>query len=193
MEPKWALLIGFTTPSNRQRPRLARHDGGIHALERPFSRKGVYTLTRVWVFFYGTFMSPCVLIEQGVTPGQIVPARLNGFELYIRPRVNLARSDRSCVYGVVTTVTHEDLARLYSNIEQRFGLKYLPEPVLAEAFDGTVRPVLCYIAQHMDDGPATSDYINQLAEAVRAAGLPEWYGALVESFGPAGSGKSDQP
>ena len=141
-------------------------------------------MTRVWVFFYGAFMSPRVLSEYGVTPGRIVPARLNGFELSIRPRGNLVRSERFCAYGVITDVTHEDLARLYSDLEERFGLKYLPEPVLAEALDGSVRPVLCYIAPHMDDAPPTSDYIGQLAEAVRAAGLPEWYAEFVESFGP---------
>ena len=139
---------------------------------------------RVWVFFYGTLMSPGELSEHGVTPGRIVPARLNGFELCIRPRGNLARSDRSCVYGVITEVTHEDLARLYSDLEERFGLKYLPEAVLAEALDGTVRPALCYIAPHMEDAPATKEYVNELAEAVRAAGLPEWYAEFVESFGP---------
>lgn len=137
-------------------------------------------------------MSPGVLIEHGVTPGRTVPARLNGFELHIRPRGNLTRSDRWCAYGVITEVTHEDLARLYSDLEERFGLKYLPEPVLAEALDGTVRPALCYIAPHMDDAPATSDYVGQLAEAVRAAGLPEWYAELVESFGPEKEGSTEQ-
>jgi hypothetical protein len=141
-------------------------------------------MTRVWVFFYGTFMSPGVLNEYGVTPGRIVPARLNGFELSIRPRGNLVRSERFCAYGVIADVTHEDLARLYSDLGERFGLKYFPEPVLAETRDGAVRPVLCYIAPHMDDAPATSDYVGQLAEAVRAAGLPEWYAEFVESFGP---------
>ena len=141
-------------------------------------------LMGVWVFFYGAFMSPGVLAEHGVTPGRIVPARLNGFELYIRPRGNLARSDRSCVYGVIADVTHEDLDRLYSDLEERFGLKYLPEPVLVEAFDGTVRPALCYIAPHMNDAPAAREYVNELVAAVRAAGLPEWYAELVDSFGP---------
>ena len=143
-----------------------------------------HTLSRVWVFFYGTFMSADVLIEHGVTPGRIIPARLNGFELSIRPRVNLTRSDRLCAYGVIADVTHEDLARLYSDLDDRFGLKYFPEPVLAETLDGTVRPVLCYIAPHMEDGQATTEYVNQLAEAVRAAGLPDWYAEFVESFGP---------
>ena len=147
---------------------------------------------RVWVFFYGAFMSPSVLMEHGVTPGRIVAAKLNGFELCIRPRGNLARSERSCVYGVIAEVTHEDLARLYSDLEERFGLKYLPEPVLAEALDGAVRPALSYIAPHMDDGPAASEYVTQLAEAVRAAGLPEWYAELVESFGPEKEGSTEQ-
>ena len=129
-------------------------------------------------------MSPDVLIEHGVTPGRIVPARLNGFELSIRPRANLIRSDRSCAYGVTADVTYEDLARLYSDLEERFGLKYFPEPVLAETFDNTVRPVLCYIAPHMEDGQATSEYVAQLARAVRSAGLPDWYAEFVESFGP---------
>lgn len=139
---------------------------------------------RVWVFFYGAFMSPGVLSAHGVTPGRIVPAKLNGFELCIRPRGNLKHSDRSCVYGAIAEVTHEDLARLYSDLDERFGLKYFPEPVLAEGLDGTVRPALCYVATHMDDAPPQKEYVNELAEAVRAAGLPEWYAELVESFGP---------
>ena len=146
-------------------------------------------LTRVWVFFYGTFMSPSVLSEHGITPGRIIPARLNGFELNIRPRVNLMRSERSCVYGAMTEVTHEDLTRLYSDLEELFGLKYFPEPVLAEAFDGNVRPVRCYIAPHMDDAPATIEYVGQLAEAARSVGLPEWYAEFVESFRPEKSGE----
>ena len=68
-------------------------------------------------------------------------------------------------------------------------MKYLSELVLAEALDGTVRPALCYIAPRMDDAPATSDYVGQLAEAVRAAGLREWYREFVASFGSEKSGK----
>jgi hypothetical protein len=141
-------------------------------------------LTRVWVFFYGTFMNPGVLAEHGVIPAEVVPARLNGFELNVRPRVNLARTDSASVYGALAAVTHDDLARIYSNLEEVLGLEYLPEPVLAEALNGALRPALCYIAPHMSDAPAERDYINQLAECVRAMGHPEWYAAYVESFGP---------
>ena len=142
------------------------------------------TLPRVWVFFYGTFMSPGVLAEHGVFPAEVVPARLNGFELNVRPRVNLTRIDRACVYGALAAVTHAELAKIYTNLEEVFGLKYLPEPVLAEALDGTLRAALCYIAPHMSDAPAEQGYVDQLAECVRATGLPEWYAVYVESFGP---------
>lgn len=142
------------------------------------------TSSRVWVFFYGTFMHPGVLAGYGVTPDGVVPARLGGFELYAGPRVNLVRSDRSCAYGTVAALTHADIAKIYSDIEERFGLKYFPEAVLAEALDGTLRPALCFITPHMNDGPPDRDYIKQLAECVRAMGLPEWYAAHVESFGP---------
>jgi len=139
-------------------------------------------MARVWVFFYGTFMSRDVLINHGVTPTNVVPGKLSGFELYIRPRGNIVRAERSCVYGALAAVTHEDLEKLYSNLEKSFGLKYHYEPVLAETLDGTLRPVLCYIAQDMEDGPPQLDYVTQLAQCVREAGLPEWYAQLVESL-----------
>jgi gamma-glutamyl AIG2-like cyclotransferase len=140
-------------------------------------------LPRVWVFFYGAFMSAHLLNEHGVTPASLLPARLNGFELCIRPRGNLVRADRSCVYGVLAAVTHDDLEKLYSHLEESFGLKYFYEPVLAEALDGTLTPALCYIAQDMGDRPAEPEYVAQLAACVREAGLPEWYAEFVESFG----------
>ena len=85
-------------------------------------------------------MSAGVLVEHGITPVRIIPAKLNEFGRYIRPRVNLMRSERPCVYGAVTEVTHKDQARVYSDLEELFGLKQFPEPLLAEAFDGTLGP-----------------------------------------------------
>jgi len=140
------------------------------------------TQPHVWVFFYGTFMNRNVLIDHGITPTSIVPARLTGFELYIRPRVNLLPSDRSCVYGAIASVTHEELSRLYSHLEEVFGVQYSPQPVIADTLDGFFRPVLCFIAQHMTESPPVREYVTELAECVRLAGLPEWYAEFVEAF-----------
>ncbi|HEX8068789.1 MAG TPA: gamma-glutamylcyclotransferase family protein [Pyrinomonadaceae bacterium] len=142
------------------------------------------TPKRVWVFFYGTVMHRDVLeAEFGVTPAEVVPARVAGFELRVRARANLVRAERACVYGALAAITHDEIARLYASIEETFGLKYLPEPVLAETLDGAYRPALCYVVPHMEDAPAEPGYVKQLAGCVRALGLPEWYAAHVESFG----------
>src|SRR5712692_8063156 len=137
--------------------------------------------SRVWVFLYGTFMHPRVLAEYDVTASQVVPARLGGFALSIRPRITLVRSDRSCVYGVIAAVTHEEIKKLFSDLEERSG--YLPEAVLAETLDGTLRPALCYVAPPMGDSLAEQDYLDQLAASVREMGLPEWYARYIEIFG----------
>ena len=142
-----------------------------------------FTQGRVWVFFYGTFMHPRVLAEHGVWAAEVVPARLGGFELHVGPRVNLARDERACVYGALAAVTHDDLTKLYTHLEERHGIKYLPEPVLAETLDGALRPALCYIAPRTGEGRPAREYVEQLAECVRELGLPEWYAARVESLG----------
>jgi hypothetical protein len=140
---------------------------------------------RVSVFFYGTFMKPAILAEYGIIAKDVSPARVAGFELYIRPRVNLVPSEGANVYGAIACVTHEDLEKIYSDLEKRFGLKYLPEAVLAETLVGklTVKPALCYIASQMTPGPAAPEYVKELAECVRALNFPESYALHIESFG----------
>jgi hypothetical protein len=140
---------------------------------------------RVRVFFYGTFMNPAVLAEYGIVARDLLPARVAGFELYIRPRVNLLPSAGASVYGTIACVTHEDLEKVYSDLEKRFDLKYLPEAVLAETLAGTltVKAALCYITSQMTPGRAAPEYVKELAECVRALNLPESYALHIESFG----------
>ena len=142
-------------------------------------------LRRIKVFFYGTFMDPTVLAEYGVITDVTVPAKVSGFELRIQPRVNLVPCEEACVYGTVSSVTHDDLEKIYSNLERNFGLKYLPEAVLAELLQAVPQfePALCYIASHMTPGPASPDYVKELAECVRALNFPESYAKHIESFG----------
>lgn len=141
---------------------------------------------RVRIFFYGTFMTRAVLAEHRIDAPEVVPAKLSGYELSIRPRVNLAKVESSNVYGSIAALTPTEISRLYQELETQFGLKYFPEPVIAESLDGAFSPVLCYIAPHMDDGEPAPEYVKQLAACVRELGLPEWYALHVESFAPPG-------
>jgi hypothetical protein len=136
----------------------------------------------IWVFFYGTIMNPAVMKDFGVTAAETSPAKLTGFDLIIRPRPNLIRSERAVAYGSLMTVTHADLSTIYSGLEKNFGIKYVPEAVLATTRDGLFRPALCYTVPHMRDSAPAPEFVKQLAECVRTMRHPEWYAAHVESF-----------
>lgn len=137
---------------------------------------------KVCVFFYGTFMDPNILRKEGVIAEDVTPARLAGFELYIRPRVNLVHSRQSCAFGALARVTHDDLANIYSGLKKRFGLSYFPEAVLAETQNGMFQPALCYLASEMPEALADPAYVRELARCSRDLGFPDWYIAHIESF-----------
>jgi hypothetical protein len=139
--------------------------------------------TRIWVFFYGTIMNPLVMKEFGVTVTDVLPAKVNGFDITVAPRPTLIRSDRDSVFGSIMRVSHEDLTTIYSGLEKNFGVIYRPEAVLAVTLDGALRAVLCYIALTMAAAAPHPEFLKQLARCVRTMGHPEWYAAHIEAQG----------
>jgi len=137
----------------------------------------------IWTFFYGTIMDPAVMKDFGVTVTDVVPAQLPGFNLVVRPRPNLVRSDRAVVFGALMAVTHDDLTIIYSGLEKNFGIKYVPQAVLAATRDGFFLPALCYVVPQLRDSAPDPVFVRQLAQSVRSMGHPEWYAAHVESYG----------
>jgi len=147
----------------------------------------------VWVFFYGTIMNPVVMKDFGVSVNQVVPAKLAGFDITIRPRPNLRRCERASVFGSLVTVTHADLAAIYSGLEKNFGLRYVPEAVLASTIDGALRPALCYLAPTMIDADPDPAFLMQLGQCIRTMGHPDWYAEHVESLSADGArGRSER-
>jgi hypothetical protein len=138
----------------------------------------------VWVFFYGSYMNRAVLREVEYVPARWEVARLGGFDILIRPRANLARSDEHCVFGILATATHAELDRLYAHAQTVLGERYLPEAVLAETMEGAWRPALCYLAPAMAPRPAAADYIDRIAGPARDHGFPAWYVRRIEGFRP---------
>jgi hypothetical protein len=135
----------------------------------------------VWSFFYGSFLNLDVLKEGGFVPERHEVAKLNGFDIHIRPLATLVRSDQHCVFGIVASGTHKELQRLYA---QDWVGTYLPEPVLVETLDGKCRPALCYVAPVGESRPATNDYIDRIVGPAKRYGFPPWYIARLESFRP---------
>jgi hypothetical protein len=138
----------------------------------------------VWTFFYGSYINPEVLKEVNLVPERWEVARLNGFDIVIRPRANLIRSSETCVYGIVATATHSELDQLYAHARDVLGEDYKPEPVLVETLDGKWRPALCYIAPAMEPRPAAADYVDRIAAPAKIFGFPDWYVKKIEGFRP---------
>ena len=142
------------------------------------------TAPKVWVFWYGSYINLSVLGEVGLMPDSFEVARLSGFDIQVAPRANLVRSDRYCVYGIVATATHEELARLYAHAESVLGERYLPEAVVVETRDGKWMPAMTYICPSMAPRPAERAYVDRIVEPARQLGFPQWYVARLESFRP---------
>jgi hypothetical protein len=136
----------------------------------------------VWVFFYGSYINFAVLREVELVPEHWEVARLDGFDIRIQPRANLVPSDQHCVYGIVATATHAELARLYAHARDVLGEVYLPEAVLVQTRAGLWRPALCYRCPEMDLRPADNAYVERIAGPARDFDFPDWYIARLERF-----------
>jgi hypothetical protein len=96
---------------------------------------------RIDAFFYGLFMDVEVLGGSGVVPSNVRRAYVSDFALRIGARATLVASVGARAYGMLISLTHRDLATLYSapSVAQ-----YRPEAVLAQTLDGVATPALCY-------------------------------------------------
>lgn len=140
------------------------------------------TEPRVWAFFYGSYINFDVLKGVNYVPERWEVARLNGFDIVIRPLANIVRSEQHCVYGILATATHAELSRLYAHAQNVLGGTYLPEAVLVQTRDGRWQPTMCYISPYIEPKQATSDYIDRIAIPARQHGFPDWYVQRLESF-----------
>lgn len=139
---------------------------------------------RVWSFFYGSYINFDVLREVGVAAERWEIARLLGWEIAIRPRANLRRSEGGVVYGIVATMTHAELDRLYDHARDTLGAVYLPDAVLVDTLDGRWRPALCFVSAQMEPAPPDGEYVDRIVGAARAYGFPDWYTEHLASFRP---------
>lgn len=141
-------------------------------------------MAHIWTFFYGSYINLDVLREVELAPRDWSQARLSGYDIWIEPRANLVPSPEHCVYGMASTVTHDELDRLYAHARDVLGEVYRPHPVLIE-LDGGYRPALCYLCATMKRRPAEAPYVDRILRPARAYGFPLWYLHRIERFRPA--------
>ena len=132
---------------------------------------------RVDAFFYGLFMDLDLLRESGVSPMNPRRAQLDSYGLRIGQRATLLPEIGARAYGMLVSLTHAELDRLYAapGLEQ-----YRPEAVLAHPLDGAPTAALCY---NLREAPApheqNPDYAARLQRALRKHDFPPEYIASV--------------
>lgn len=132
---------------------------------------------RLDAFFYGLFMDVDVLRESSVVPINPRRAYVDDFALRIGQRATLLPSSGARAYGMLISLTHQELERLYTAP----GLEhYRPEAVLAHPLEGTPVPALCYNLREAP-GPheRNPDYATRLQRVLSKLNFPPAYVAGV--------------
>jgi hypothetical protein len=135
------------------------------------------SLRPISVFFYGLFMDHGVLRAAGVQPSRLRVARLPEYALKIGERATLLPMLGHTAYGVLTTLTHPELERLYAGP----GLDaYRPEAVVVYPAVGPPVPALCF---NLVVGPQPHERNPEYADKLRALAvrldLPREYVATI--------------
>jgi len=142
---------------------------------------------RIDVFFYGLFMDVALLQQRGIEPSNVRRARVEGFELAIAERATLVPRAACTVFGVLISLTHEDITHLYADASVQ---AYRPEAVLAITDDGRSVPALCYNLPTPPTGPvANRAYAEALLDIARRLGFPDAYQAHIQRL----AGRARQP
>ena len=121
-------------------------------------------------FFYGLFMDVQVLRQAGAKPSNARRAYVTDFALRIGQRATLVPSPGARAYGMLISLTHAELDRLYGAP----GLEgYRPEAVLARPFEGEAVPALCYnLVQPPEPHERNPEYARRLRSVLEALGFP---------------------
>ena len=132
---------------------------------------------RIDVFFYGLFMDVDVLRASGVEPTNIRRARVRDFALRIGQRATLVASPGALAYGMIMSLSHEELAKLYSAPRL---VSYHPEAILVQTLDGVFTAALCYnLIEAPGPDERNPEYAVRLQGVLRKLDFPPEYVASI--------------
>jgi len=124
-------------------------------------------------FFYGLFMDAQVLRQAGTEPSNFRRAYVTDFALRIGQRATLVPSPGARAYGMLISLTHAELERLYGGP----GLEdYRPEAVIAHLSEREAIPALCYnLIQAPESHERNPEYALRLQNVLENLGFPAEY------------------
>ncbi|QQG48691.1 MAG: gamma-glutamylcyclotransferase [archaeon] len=131
-------------------------------------------ISKAIVFFYGSFMSPKVLRDQGLSRevGAMEVATLEGFDVVLSPNATLVPSTKGVVYGVLAELTVDEIDLLYS---RGWLSDYKPISINAKKKDGQEVTASCYVAPLRQNASPKPDYVSLLVETAKSYCFPSWY------------------
>jgi len=133
---------------------------------------------KINVFFYGLFMDEALLQAKGIALPNIRVASVLGFQLRIGTRATLVPAPSGRVFGVVASLTHNELERLYFEPSVQ---AYKPEAVLAYLTNGETIAALCY---NLVEPPSTDehnvDYASKLRSLAERLNFPSDYVSSIQ-------------
>lgn len=129
------------------------------------------------VFFYGLFMDESALRANGFQPANARLASVDGFSLRLGARATLIPEVGKSVHGMVMSLTHREVDRLYAEPSVA---AYRPEAVTVTLADGGSVAALCFNLPTVPaEGQSNADYAAKLKAVARKLGLPESYVATI--------------
>ncbi|HJX97992.1 MAG TPA: gamma-glutamylcyclotransferase family protein [Chthoniobacterales bacterium] len=132
---------------------------------------------RLDVFFYGLFMDQDLLRAKGVQPTFLRSALVEGFALRIGERASLVPDESGRVHGVVMSLSHDELEKLYSEPSVR---AYRPEAVLERLGNDEIIAALCFnLPQPPSPAERNPEYAAKLRVVAQRIGLPVDYVASI--------------
>lgn len=128
-------------------------------------------------FFYGLFMDTGVLRAAGTEPSNCRRAYVEDFALRIGERATLVPAPGARAYGMLISLTHAELERLYGAPDLE---GYRPEAVIAHTAAGDAVAALCYnLVRAPEPDARNPEYALRLRSVLENLGFP---GEYIESI-----------
>ncbi|WP_295422033.1 gamma-glutamylcyclotransferase family protein [Sulfurovum sp.] len=117
------------------------------------------------VFFYGLYMDEEILKNKGVEPRNKRKALVHGYILRLGNMATLLRKENAVAYGMVYSLTHEEIDMLYKNS----GLtQYVNEALMVELEDKSCIVALCSVLLDAPKADESNDeYYQKLVSCMK--------------------------
>ena len=135
-------------------------------------------MRKINVFFYGLFMDETLLQAEGITLPNLRAASVPGFQLRIGTRATLVPAPSGRVFGLVASLSHNELERLYSEPSVQ---AYRPEAVLAYLTNGETLAALCFnLVEPLASDEHNLDYASKLRALAALLHFPSDYVSSIQ-------------